>query len=112
MAAFGTVQKKTKNKRALNPEIMFIEKVHSCIFNSPDVSLLRNPANWEEKKTVSAFLQQNILRCRSVSAPYAHRTLNPLSEKGPAPWRGYSQSQITHAIGEHEMYINTYRWVD
>lgn len=43
MFAFGTIQKKTKNNRTLNPELRFIEEVHDCIFNSPDIQLLRDP---------------------------------------------------------------------
>lgn len=115
---FGSLRSETANMRTQNPEKRYIEQLHSCIFSTLSAGRVTDLAKLSQKVHITGYLKKVTYQCKanpSVVFDIAHvppeSSTKPTGRIGGGAFR-LSQSELTNALSQHELYVNTYRWVD
>lgn len=118
LVTFGSLRSETANRRNQNPEKRYIERMHSCIFTELSAERIKDLTKISQKTHLVGYLKWITYRCKldSLESPsdglgLLQPTTTQTSTGGLGGVR-LSQSELTDIIAQHELYVNTYRWVD
>ena len=118
LLTFGSLRNETANRRSQNPEKRYIEQLHSCIFMEFSARRISDLTRVSHKSYITEFLKEVVYRCKSVSFdtvcnhPVTTQPITTPSNTFIGDTFRLSQSELTNILSQHELYVNTYRWVD
>jgi len=112
---FGKILNSNLDKRKDNPEILFINQVHDCIFelfSEDNISIL---SNLNKKGSINRVLKDKIISCFFLKKIHIISDPNIVYfEKKTEKYINnvLTQSDITSILAEQELLINKYRIVN